>query len=105
MLSPSNFESALPVLRVHGLMCISAGAQLPARTPNYSSSPQCIASAQASRVSQLLALQGMGAVDNSLDKSHITMEELDARAQPAAGPRLPPRSAPKGSQGKRKGKR
>lgn len=53
----------------------------------------------------LHALQGMGVVDSSLDKSHITMEELDARAQPAAGPRLPPRSAPKGLQGKRKGRR
>ena len=56
-------------------------------------------------MSVLHVLQGMGAVDSSLDKSHITMEDLDARAQPVGGPRLPPRSAPKGSQGKRKGKR
>eukprot|EP00892_Ulva_mutabilis_P007847 jgi/Ulvmu1/5434/UM022_0229.1 len=45
--------------------------------------------------------QGMGAVDESLDKSHITVEDLDARVKAPVGPRIPPRN----TKGKRKGKR
>jgi hypothetical protein len=50
-------------------------------------------------------LQGLGVVDESLDKSHITMEDLDARAQSSAAARPPARGGPKPSQKKRKGKR
>ena len=51
--------------------------------------------------------QGLGKVDESLDKSGVTAEMLDAKvaAAAAATPRAPPRTAPKGAQGKRKGKR
>ena len=56
---------------------------------------------------QQALLQGMGKVDESLDKSGITPEMLDAKQQAAAAaqPKAPPRTAPKGAQAKRKGKR
>jgi hypothetical protein len=48
-------------------------------------------------------MQGMGKVDASLDKSGVKVD--DEAPSTSAAPKPPARTGPKGSQGKRKGRK